>query len=104
MVKYLAVVIEGLMLPFVTIGRIIGSGYMWIRQGIKEALSNDDIYLAVSYWVVYIIGLAAICSSPLLLLLYKTTATRIAGVVLAFFTIIIGFIVGILLLGLDLEE
>ncbi len=84
---YLALVIRGIITPFITLGEMIswiGKKYWnWIISGIKEANDEEDWALSTAYWLIHIIVAAMFGALPLLLLLLKSETAIILGIVFA---------------------
>ena len=83
---YLALVIRGIVTPFITLGEMIGwIGYRywdWIVSGVKEANDEEDWALSVAYWLIHIIITIMLGALPLLLLLLKSEFAIYGGIVL----------------------
>ena len=86
MMDYLALIIKGIVTPFIILGEMIGwigkKYWDWIISGIKEAKVEEDWALAVAYWIIHIIITFMLGAFPLLLLLLKSETAIFFGITL----------------------
>ena len=109
MMDYLAIVIEGLAIPFVVTGGLIGEisrgYYNWISNGIKKAKEEADIYLSAAYSAIHCLIFLALPLSPLLLLFFcKNVISLFLVSLLTILTIMCGMTIGIGLLSRIYDE
>lgn len=96
MINYLAIILQGLAIPFVVIGGLAVEFYDWAEGGIKRAQEDDDKDIAAAYWAVYLTGISTVSALPLwLALLLKVHDALAVGIVISFFPILIGLLFGI---------